>query len=86
MLLALTWMTLESEDDYDNGELESLPGVRRFMLEHLINPNRVLLDIGRAGGTISGQKSEFCADGLRILGFTCDSRGLYPDAGKAAGI
>ena len=42
---------------YDNEEVPELPGVRRFMLEHFQNVDRVLADLERAGATISGEKS-----------------------------
>ena len=38
------------------------PGVRRYVLEHIKNLNRVLCDIERSAATISGAKSEFCKD------------------------
>jgi len=38
--------------------VEQLPGVRRFVMEHLHNGDNVLADVERAGATISGEKSD----------------------------
>ena len=72
--------------NYENEEIPELPGVRRFVVEHLMNLDKVLLDIERAGATISGEKSRFCAVGVRIVGFVCDAEGRHPDEEKIAGI
>ena len=40
----------------DYGGEEALPGVRRYVLEHIQQLDRVLADIERAGGTVSGLK------------------------------
>ena len=54
-----------------NNELAA-PGVRRYVLEHIKNMDRVLCDIERSGATISGKKSEFCKSQLKAVGFLCD--------------
>lgn len=65
---------------YDNEEV--MPGVRRYILEHLINLDRVLADLERAGCTISGEKSQFCKSGIKIVGFVCDAEGRHPQSSK----
>lgn len=50
---------------------ESLPGVRRFVLEHLINLDRVLVNAELSGCSISGAKSEFCKASTVLLGYLC---------------
>ena len=51
-----------------NNELAA-PGVRRYVLEHIKNMDRVLCDIERSGATISGKKSKFCKSQLMAVGF-----------------
>ena len=68
-----------------NDELAA-PGIRRYVLEHIRNLDRVLCDIEHAGATISGLKSEFCKKQLKAVGFLCDDRGRHPAPGKIAKI
>ena len=68
-----------------NNELAA-PGVRRYVLEHIKNMDRVLCDIERSGATISGKKSEFCKSQLKAVGFLCDDKGRHPAPGKVTKI
>ena len=61
--------------DYD-GEL-ILPGIRRFVYEHLQNLDITLDRVERAGASI-GEKSQFCVNGMVIVGFVCGSLGRSP--------
>jgi transposase InsO family protein len=65
---------------------EAAPGVRKYVLEHIKNLDRVLCDIERSGATISGLKSEFCKSQLKAVGFLCDDKGRHPAPGKIAKI
>ena len=49
---------------YNDEMVKGLLGVRRFILEHIQNLNRVLADLERASLTISVEKSQFCMKGL----------------------
>jgi hypothetical protein len=69
--------------DY-NGEMK-LPGIRRFVYEHLMNLQLTLDRIERAGATI-GPKSQFCYDGMGIVGFVVGSSGRQPAASKIAKV
>jgi hypothetical protein len=69
--------------DYD-GE-EALLGIRRFILKHIQNLNKTLKRIERAGGSIRA-KSQFCRNGLNIVGFVCNLRGREPLADKVIKI
>ena len=69
--------------DYD-GE-EKLPGIRRFVYEHLINLDRTLERLERAGACI-GPKSQFCYDGMGIVGFVVGSGGRAPASAKVIKI
>src|SRR5205085_8226851 len=42
----------------------------------------IIADIERAGGTISGYKSFFICEGLRIVAFVCDGEGRHPETEK----
>ena len=52
--------------------------MRIYILEAIQSLNEVLADIERAGGMISGFKSAFVSEGLKILAFVCDSEGRHP--------
>src|SRR5947209_14344340 len=63
-------------------EESAITDVRRYILEAIQALDEVLADIERAGGTISGLKSAFICEGLRIVAFVCDAEGLHPEAEK----
>ena len=69
--------------DYNN-ELK-LPGIRRFVFEHLQNLDATLDRIERAGACI-GPKSQFCYNGMGIVGFVCGSGGRAPASAKVVKI
>jgi hypothetical protein len=60
---------------YNNEEI--VPGIRRFVQEHIVNLDLILSDIERAGGTI-GAKSQFCMSGIKLVGFVCRAEGRTP--------
>ena len=68
---------------YNNQELE--PGLRRYVVEHLQNLDATLCDLERAGCTI-GAKSQFCMDGIKMVGYICDGDGRRPDSIKISKI
>jgi hypothetical protein len=59
-----------------------LPGVQRFDMEHLQNLDYVLADVERAGATMSGEMSDWCWNGVKIVGFVCGEAGRWPQASK----
>ena len=61
---------------------KAAPGVRRYVLQHIMNLNRLLCYIKRSGATISGIKLEFYKDRLKAVGFMCDDTGRHPAPGK----
>jgi hypothetical protein len=67
---------------YGEEEVEGLPGVRWFVIEHLQNLDKVLADVERAGASISGEKSDWCWNGVKIVGFVCGEAGTWPQASK----
>jgi RNase H-like domain found in reverse transcriptase len=71
---------------YDDVEVPELPGVRKFVLEHIQNLDRTLADLERAGATLSAIKSMFCMAGLRIVGYICDAEGRHPESAKVLKI
>ena len=68
---------------YDEEEI--CPGVRRYIIEHIQSLDRTLERLERAGCTI-GAKSQFCIDGIRIVGFVCGAEGRSPDSVKVIKI
>ena len=60
----------------------AVPGIRRYILEHVQRLDRMLADIERAESVISGPKSQFCMAGLNIVGYVCDLVGRYPATAK----
>jgi hypothetical protein len=69
---------------YNNEEV--MPGVRRYVLEHIINLDKVLADAERAGLTVAGGKSQWLKSGVKIVGFVCDIDGRRPDERKVAKV
>ena len=64
---------------------EALLGIRRFVMEHIQALDRTLVRLERAGCTI-GLKSQFCMDGIKIVGFVCGVEGRTPDSAKVIKI
>ena len=69
---------------YNNEELA--PGIRRYVVEHIQNLDKVLADLERAGVTIAGAKSQFCRAGIKIVRYICDADGRHPDTSKVLKI
>ena len=67
-------------------EEESLPGVRRYILESIQNLDRVMYNVELAGGCMSGAKSQFVVEQLKIVGFICGPDGRLPEATKVLKI
>jgi hypothetical protein len=65
---------------------ESLLGVRRYILEHIIWLDRVLADLERAGYIILGAKSHFYKDEIIVIGYRYNRKGQYPEELKVAKI
>jgi len=52
-------------------EVDGLPAVRRFVMEQLQNLDKVPFDVERAGDTIAAEKSDWCWNGVKIVGCVC---------------
>lgn len=65
-------------ETYNDEDHPDLPGVRRWVLEHIVNVDNVLADIERAGATVSGEKSQWVGERVEIVGFGCDASGRHP--------
>ena len=59
-----------------NGE-ESLLGVRRYILEYIIQLDGVLVDLERARYIILGVKSYFYKDKIIVVGYRYNRKGRY---------
>ena len=64
---------------------EVLPGVRRFVIEHIQALDKTLEQLERAGCTI-GPKSQFCINGIVIVGFVYRAEGKSPKTAKVIKI
>ena len=65
---------------------ESLPGVRRYILEYIIQLDGVLTNLERAGYTILGAQSHFCKDEIIVISYCYNKKGRYPEELKVAKI
>ena len=52
------------------------------MMEVIISLDEMLADIEFSGGTISGEKSDFIKDGIKMVAFICGSKGRTPKEAK----
>jgi hypothetical protein len=68
------------------GDEEILPGIRRYVAEHIQDVDEVLADIERAGCTVAGGKSQFLVERMKVVGYVTDIFGRHPDEDKVAKI
>jgi ribonuclease HI len=68
------------------GGEEAAPGIRRFVLEHLVNLDKVLVNIELSGCTVAGQKSQFCKKTAVVTGYLCGTYGRSPEEKKVVKI
>ena len=68
-----------------NGE-ESLLGVRRYILEHIIWLDGVLANLEWAGYMVLGVKSYFYENEIIVVGYYYNGKGWYPEELKVAKI
>ena len=66
----------------DYGEVEVLPSIQQFMLEHIQNINKVLSDAECTGITVAEGKSQWLVAGVKVVGFVCDHEGRHSDQMK----
>jgi len=57
--------------DKDGIPEEVAPGIRKYVLEAIISLDKILADIEHAGGRISGKKSEFLKEQIKIVAYVC---------------
>lgn len=60
-------------------DVEIVPRVRKFVLEHAQIFTRFMHDTWKAGLTISGEKCAIGMPGIAILGMVCDFDGRHPE-------
>jgi len=65
---------------------ETMPGVRSFILDHIVKLDQTLLKLERAGMTISGEKMQLCMEAIELVGYICDSDGRHPNKTKVSKI
>ncbi|GBG82035.1 hypothetical protein CBR_g34216 [Chara braunii] len=66
----------------EKDEQEVMPGIRRFVWDHVQDLCKVLDLLKEHNLTASGTKSRYCMRGATILGFVCDEKGRRPDTKK----
>ncbi|KAF2020321.1 hypothetical protein BU24DRAFT_330287, partial [Aaosphaeria arxii CBS 175.79] len=55
-----------SKNSYNDEE--ALPGIQRYVLEHIQDLDRLLADVERAEATVSGKKCEWGVQRLTVVG------------------
>ena len=60
--------------------------IRRYVLKHIQNLDKILADLERAAVIIARGKSQFCRVGIKIVGYICDVDGCHPDTSKVLKI
>ena len=71
---------------YGEAEVEMLPGVHRFVMQHLQNHDNILANVERSGATLSGEKSDCCWNGVRIVKCDCGEAGRWQQASKVSEV
>jgi len=72
--------------DSSGKPIKVAPGIRRYILEAIVSIDKVIVDIERAGGTISGAKREFLIQQLMIVAYVCGMDGRSPEETKTRKI
>jgi len=72
--------------DSSGKPIEVAPEIRRYILEAIVSIDKVMADIERAGGTISGAKSEFLMEQLKIVAYIRGMDGRSPEESKTRKI
>jgi hypothetical protein len=65
-------------DRYNDEEVLKLLNVRRFIIKHIRNLDKVLTNIKCAGGIISGEKLRFYVDGMKVISYVCNLNRRHP--------
>jgi len=60
--------------------------MRRYILEHIMWLDRMLMDLERARYTILGIKSYFCKDKIIVVSYCCNRKEQYLEELKVAKI
>jgi hypothetical protein len=71
-----------AKSQYEEEEVECLPGVRKYVMEYLPTHDNVLANVERAVETISGEKSDWSWNGVKIVEFVRGEAGRWPQASR----
>ena len=63
-------------------DAEAVQGIRQYILEHLINIDKTLLNLELGGATASATKTQWCKNRGSFLGYNCGTDGRQPDQSK----
>lgn len=58
------------------------PRIKRYLLKHIQNLDKVLADLEKIGTPITGGKSQFCRAGIKIVEYICDADGRHLHTSK----
>ena len=67
---------------YGGQDMPDLPGVRRYIGEHLQSIDKVLVNVELAHCTIKAYKSHWCKPSCTIVGYVCGTNGRTPEEAK----
>ena len=67
---------------YAEEEVEGLSGVWRSVVKHLQNLDNIFANVERAGGIMSGEKSHWSWNGVKIFWFVCGEAERWPQVSK----
>ena len=70
----------KNRNDHENKKIVS--EIRIFVLRHIQNLNKILIDIKRSKAIISDEKSQFCMFDIKIMSFVCDEIDRHSDSVK----
>lgn len=67
-------------------EEEVMPGIRRYVYQHIRNINQTLYNLELAGLTASGNKLILRQPAAKVVGYVCEYNGRHLEANKVAKI
>jgi hypothetical protein len=68
------------------GDAKVYPGIRQFVLEHIVSLDPVLADHEYPGATVAGLMSSWYKPSIKIIGFVCTEEERFPEAKKVEKI
>lgn len=63
-------------------EEEVMPGIRRYVYQHIRNIGRTLYNLKLAGLTASEDKLMLCQPAVKVVGYVRDYNGRHPEVNR----